>query len=272
MDRHGGRPEVIIDDVIRTDEGMHPRPAPEVGPRPVLVVEDEPAVLQLLTRTLGFAGFTVHGASSTQEALEVAAGSRAVVAVLDVMLPDGSGFDLAHVLREGRPGMGVLFLTARDSLEDRLTGFAFGADDYLVKPFSVAEVVARVSALHRRVSLAQPGVGPEPAAQRSAQQDVLAVGDVVMDEALFSVTRAGRPLDLSPTEYKLLRYLMVNADVVVSKEQIVDSVWRYNYVGDVGVVEKFVSQLRRKLGGPPDSFIRTVRGFGYTVRSASEDA
>ncbi|MDP9830261.1 response regulator transcription factor [Kineosporia succinea] len=237
--------------------------------RSVLVVEDEPSVLELLTRTLSFAGFTVHGASNVQTAREVAARTPTAVAVLDVMLPDGSGLDLAHELREENAGVGVLFLTARDSLEDRLTGFAFGADDYLVKPFSVAEVVARVIALHRRVSLAAPPAGsrPEPAAE-----NVLVVDDVVMDEALYTVTRAGRPLDLSPTEYKLLRYLMVNVDVVVSKEQIVDSVWRYNYVGDVGVVEKFVSQLRRKLGGPSGSFIRTVRGFGYTVRSVPGDA
>jgi two-component system, OmpR family, response regulator len=229
---------------------------------PVLVVEDEPPLRELVTRTLGFAGFRVLPAGSLAEARE-AGGQPVAVAVLDVNLPDGSGFDLAQELRTAHPGIGVLFLTARDSLEDRLTGFAFGADDYLTKPFSVAELVARVSALHRRVASAPEAAPAEP--QPASRAHAIVVGDVVLDDSSYVVTRGGETLDLSPTEFKLLRYLMQNVDVVVSKEQIIGQVWNYDFVGDVGVVEKFVSQLRRKLG--PDEFIATVRGFGYTVRS-----
>lgn len=260
----------IIDDVIRSDEDVQPH-LPRERERTVLVVEDEHAVLQLITRTLGFAGFEVQSATNVAEARALASQHKATVAVLDVTLPDGSGFDLAHTLRAECETIGLLFLTARDSLDDRLTGFALGADDYLTKPFSVAELVARVTALQRRVTaggLVEPP--SDPVVVSSARQ--LTVGDVTLDETLYSATRGEETLDLSPTEFKLLRYLMVNVDVVVSKEQIIEQVWRYDYVGDVGVVEKFVSQLRRKLGGPADSFIQTIRGFGYTVRSADGDA
>lgn len=236
-------------------------------PGTVLVVEDEPALRELVTRTLGFAGFETASAPDAATAQLVAAGAgRVGVAVLDVMLPDGSGFNLAQTLRAAHPGIGVLFLTARDSLEDRLTGFAFGADDYLNKPFSVAELVARVSALRRRVRAS----GPDPDTSERTERPgglVLAVGDVTLDDGAHVVTRDGVDLDLSPTEFKLLRYLMQNADLVVSKEQIIGQVWHYDYVGDVGVVEKFVSQLRRKLDTSDTSYIHTVRGFGYMVRS-----
>jgi two-component system, OmpR family, response regulator len=233
-------------------------------------VEDEPALRELISRTVGFAGFQVLSAGSVEAGREAAAGGGVAVAVLDVMLPDGSGFDLAQTLRAEHPGLGVLFLTARDSLEDRLTGFAFGADDYLTKPFSVAELVARVTALHRRVVTAgvDADAGTSPAA--AARSKALVVGDVRLDESSYTVTRAGERLELSPTEFKLLRYLMQNVDVVVSKEQIIAQVWQYDFVGDVGVVEKFVSQLRRKLDVAGGAFIHTVRGFGYTVRSAGE--
>jgi two-component system, OmpR family, response regulator len=261
------------DDVISAEETREQQAGTN---RPVLVVEDEPALRELVGRTLGFAGFQVVAVPSVTEARQAAADSGIAVAVLDVMLPDGSGFDLAQGLRADHPGLGVLFLTARDSLEDRLTGFAFGADDYLTKPFSVAELVARVTALHRRVSAAAAEAEPEEddsvAPSPSGRSRAMVVGDVRLDESSYTVTRAGQQLELSPTEFKLLRYLMQNVDVVVSKEQIIAQVWNYDFVGDVGVVEKFVSQLRRKLGAGGEGFIRTVRGFGYTVRTPGKDA
>ncbi|GAB7040165.1 MULTISPECIES: response regulator transcription factor [Catenuloplanes] len=232
-------------------------------------MEDEPALRELVSRTLGFAGLPVLSVSTVQAAIDAVADTAVAVAVLDVMLPDGSGLDLAQRLRAERSAIGVLFLTARDSLEDRLTGFAFGADDYLTKPFSVAELIARVTALHRRVLAGTEGRVREDA---QAASGTMTVGDVTLDESTYAVTRAGRPLELSPTEFKLLRYLMSNADVVVSKDQIVAQVWQYDFAGDSGVVEKFISQLRRKLDATGDSFIRTVRGFGYTVRTGEPGA
>ncbi|MEO6090148.1 MAG: response regulator transcription factor [Umezawaea sp.] len=252
--------------------------AVEARVRPVLVVEDEPGLRELITRTLSFAGFRVLAAADLAGARQHVESGDVAVGVLDVMLPDGSGFDLAQDMRSSRPGVGILFLTARDTLEDRLTGFALGADDYLTKPFAVAELAARVGALHRRVVTAVPVAGPEPEVvaapasvtqtgpepSRQASPATHVVADVELDDAAHTVTRAGQRLDLSPTEYKLLRYLMQNADMVVSRQQIVAQVWNYDHIGDVGVVEKFISQLRRKLGA---SSIETVRGFGYTMRS-----
>ncbi|HEY0952047.1 response regulator transcription factor [Nocardioides sp.] len=220
----------------------------------VLVVDDEPAILELVGRTLRVAGLEVATAARVSEAVEVAASFEPELAVLDVMLPDGSGLDLCHRLRSVDAAVGIVFLTARDGVDDRLNGFALGGDDYVTKPFSVAELVARVNAvLRRRVA--------------GAPADRLVVADLELDDRGHEVTRAGVLVELSPTEYRLLRYLMLNAGQVLSKEQILAQVWQYEYAGDVGVVEKFVSQLRRKVDAAGPSLIDTVRGFGYVLRA-----
>lgn len=219
----------------------------------MLVVDDEPPLAELLRRTLSVAGFTARTAGSRTEALAVAAELEPEVALLDVMLPDGSGFELCHELRTGRPGLAVLFLTARDGLEDRLTGLNLGGDDYVAKPFSVAEVVARINAVLRRSERQ-----PDP---------LLVVADLVLDESAHRVERAGVAVELSPTEYRLLRLLMSQTGRVISKEHILAQVWQYEFAGDVGAVEKFVSQLRRKVDRTGEPLLHTVRGFGYVLRA-----
>lgn len=221
----------------------------------ILVVEDETAIRDLVARTLRLSGFVVRTASSYTAAVGVVEEYRPELAILDVVLPDGSGLDLCQALRTYDEDVRVVFLTARDSVPDRLNGFALGGDDYVTKPFSVAELVARVNAVLRRNGSRDDGAA-------------LAAGDLVMRDDAHEVSRGGRVLNLSPTEYRLLRYLLVNQGRVVSKEQILGHVWQYDYFGDATVVEKFISQLRRKVdtdGEPP--LIRTVRGFGYLLRA-----
>ncbi len=222
----------------------------------VLVVDDDPGLRELLRSALRFAGFDVEAVGDVPAAL-AAIGTRTPDAiVLDVMLPGTDGFDLLHLLRAQGVDVPVMFLTARDELDDRVRGLRMGGDDYLTKPFSVVEVAARLEALLRRARRVPPSV-PE---------GVLRCGDLEMDEARHVVTRGGRPVELSPTEFRLLRYLLANTGRVVSKAQILDHVWQYDFGGDTGVVERFVSNLRRKIdfGGP--SMVHTVRGFGYSLR------
>lgn len=220
----------------------------------ILVVEDEEAIRELLARTLRLSGFTVRTAASYRAALAVMDEFSPELAILDVLLPDGSGLDLCQALRGHDPDVAVVFVTARDTVPDRLNGFALGGDDYVTKPFSVAELVARVNAVLRR---REPASGGEAA---------LAAADLVMRDDAHEVTRGGRALELSPTEYRLLRYLLRNQGRVLSKEQILGQVWQHDYFGDAGVVEKFISQLRRKVDDGADPLIHTVRGFGYVLR------
>lgn len=225
------------------------------APADVLVVEDEPALLHLVRRTLEVSGFTVRGAGTAAAAVAAAREHAPDLAVVDVMLPDGSGLDLMHRLRDLSEDLPVVLLTARDGVEDRLTGFAVGADDYVTKPFAVAELVARVNAVLRRSA---PD-GPVP--------EVLVVADLRLDDAAHIVTRGGRTVDLSPTEYRLLRHLMTHAGRVLSRSELLDHVWDYPDTAGAAVVEKFVSQLRRKVdtdGHPP--LVHTVRGFRYVLR------
>lgn len=220
----------------------------------MLVVDDEPPLADLLDRTLRVAGFQVRTAGDCRTALAVAAEDAPELAILDVMLPDGSGFELCHRLREANPDLAVVFLTARDALEDRLTGLNLGGDDYITKPFSVAEVVARVNAVLRRLGDDSSAAG-------------LRVSDLELDDDSHTVTRAGDIIDLSPTEFKLLRFLLENAGRVLSKQQILAHVWEYDFAGDPAVVEKFVSQLRRKVDADRPPLLHTVRGFGYVLRT-----
>ncbi|WP_282104949.1 MULTISPECIES: response regulator transcription factor [unclassified Crossiella] len=222
----------------------------------VLVVDDEPYITELLATTLRLAGYDVLTAGSGAEAVRAAESGNPELLILDIMLPDTDGFELCRRLRLDRPRLPVVFLTARDSTEDKVRGLTLGGDDYVTKPFSVAEVLARVQAVLRRTR----GGQEESAALRC--------GELVLDEEAHEVHRAGRQLELSPTEYKLLRYLLVNAGRVVSKAQILDHVWQYDFGGDAAVVEKFISRLRHKVDAEGSPLIHTVRGFGYTLRPA----
>jgi two-component system OmpR family response regulator len=216
----------------------------------LLVVDDEPGITEMLATTLGLAGYQVRTAATGRDALRLVTAEPPNLVILDVMLPDVNGFEVCRRVSEQPGAPPVLLLTARDSVLDKVTGLTTGADDYLTKPFSIPEVLARVQVLLRRVS-------------RRADP-VLSVGGVVMDEATRQVTRDGRLVELSPTEYRLLRYLMVNAGRVVSKSQVLEHVWRHDF-GD-GVVEKVVSRLRQKLDAAGAPLIHTVRGFGYSLR------
>lgn len=226
-------------------------------PARILVVEDEASLRAVTVRALEFAGFSVTGAASAAEARGAAAEGAFDLALLDVMLPDGSGLELATELRSDVDGMPIIFVTARDSIDDRLAGFALGGDDYVTKPFSVAELIARVSAVLRRTE---------------DQQDsqALQVGDLALSTATHEVRRGAREIDLSPTEFRLLHLLMRHRNQVLTKDQILTQVWGYD-VGDTGLVEKFVSQLRKKVDDADEPLIHTVRGFGYALRQPRSD-
>jgi len=222
----------------------------------LLVVEDEPNILELLSASLRLAGFEVATATGGFQALQAAQRHRPDLVVLDVMLPDLDGFDVARRLRSGGTRTPVLFLTARDATEDKVTGLTIGGDDYVTKPFSLEEVLARIRAVLRR---AHAGV-PPPATVR------LRVADLELDEESHEVWRAGSRIQLSPTEFKLLRYLMHNVGRVLSKGQILDHVWNYDFQGDGSIVESYVSYLRRKVDTVEPRLIHTIRSVGYVLR------
>jgi two-component system OmpR family response regulator len=223
----------------------------------VLVVDDEPNISALLSATLRLIDFDVRAAGGGNEALLAAAEFDPDLVVLDVMLPDLDGFQVAQRLRAaGRP-VPVLFLTARDAVEDRISGLTVGGDDYVTKPFSLEEVVLRIRAILRRTH-----AEPSPA----ADDGVLRYADLEMDEDAHEVRRGGKLVELSPTEFKLLRYLLTNAGRVVSKAQILDRVWSYDFGGEGRIVESYVYYLRRKIDKVAPPLIHTVRGVGYSLR------
>ena len=224
------------------------------------MVDDDPGIRDLLVSALGFAGFQVSAVEDVAEALKVISAGEVDALVLDVMLPQVDGFDLVQLLRAKGDDLPVLLLTARDAVEDRVRGLRLGADDYVIKPFSVVEVVARLEALLRRSRPGAPAGEPD--------DGTLRVADLELNEAVHSVTRAGVGVQLSPTEFRLLHYLLLNAGRVVSKTQILQHVWQYDFGGDAGVVERFVSNLRRKLDDGHQPLIHTVRGFGYSIRAS----
>ncbi|WP_433498210.1 response regulator transcription factor [Sphaerimonospora sp. CA-214678] len=219
----------------------------------LLVVDDEPNILELLTASLRFAGFDVVTASTGAEAMLAAERDRPDLIVLDVMLPDMDGLAVADRLRGAGPRIPVVFLTARDATEDKIAGLN-KADDYVTKPFSLEEVIARIHAVLRRTR------GEEGPSR-------LEVADLEMNEDTRQVWRAGRPVRLSPTEFKLLHYFMVNQGRVLSKAQILDHVWHYDFGGDANVVESYVSYLRRKIDRIEPKLIHTIRGVGYVLRA-----
>jgi two-component system OmpR family response regulator len=232
---------------------MPAQTAPEAR---LLVVEDEPNIRELLSTSLRFAGFEVHTAGDGASALKLAESARPDLLVLDVMLPDMDGFAVTRRLRDQGRRMPVVFLTARDDTADKVTGLTVGGDDYVTKPFSLEEVVARIRAVLRRTG--------GPVGDDSA---TLQFADLEMDEDSHEVRRGGRLVDLSPTEFKLLRYLMLNPNRVLSKAQILDHVWDYDFRGESGIVESYISYLRRKIDADSDEpLIHTRRGVGYVLR------
>ncbi len=225
----------------------------------LLVVDDEPNIRELLAASLRFAGFEVDTAADGQQAVRKALDGGPDLVVLDVMLPDLDGFTVTRRLREQGRHMPVLFLTARDDTSDKVAGLTVGGDDYVTKPFSLDEVIARIRAVLRRAR----------ATAATTESSVLQVGDLELDEDAHEVRRAGRPIELSPTEFTLLRYLMLNAGRVLSKAQILDHVWAYNWGGDGAIVESYISYLRRKVDAPfeGEPLIHTKRGVGYVLRA-----
>jgi two-component system OmpR family response regulator len=220
----------------------------------LLVVDDEPTILELLSGSLRFAGFDVVTAASGVEALRVSAAVRPDLILLDVMMPDGDGFEVIRRIRAGGTRVPVIFLTARGAVPERVTGLALGADDYVTKPFSLEEVLARIRAVLRRSD------------GEAAADSRLVVADLELDEDSHEVWRGGEVITLTPTEFKVLRYLMVNAGRVLSKGQILDQVWDYSFNGDSNVVESCVSYLRRKIDRCEPRLIHTIRSMGYILR------
>ena len=224
-------------------------------PRPrLLVVDDEPNIVELLSASLRYAGFEVQTASSGEQALEVARRYRPDMLVLDVMMPGIDGFGVLRRLRGDGERVPVLFLTARDGTEDTVTGLTLGGDDYVTKPFSLEELTARIRAVLRRTT-----AGDEEPSR-------LVFADLELDEETHEVYRAGQRVQLSPTEFKLLRYLMLNANRVLSKAQILDHVWKYDFRGDDSIVESYISYLRRKVDTTEPRLLHTLRGVGYSLR------
>jgi two-component system OmpR family response regulator len=225
----------------------------------LLVVDDEPNIVELLSTSLRFAGFAVATAVTGNDAVKAVERHKPDLVLLDVMLPDVDGFVVLRRLREGRDRLPVLFLTARDANDDKVTGLTLGGDDYVTKPFSLEEVVARIRAVLRRTRASD---GDRPAR--------LSVADLDLDEESHEVWRGDREIQLSPTEFNLLRYLMVNTGRVLSKSQILDHVWSYDFDGDANIVESYISYLRRKLDDGREPLIHTVRGVGYVLRPPRE--
>jgi two-component system, OmpR family, response regulator len=221
----------------------------------ILVVDDEPNIVDVITMALRYHGFDVATAANGSEALSQVTAYRPHLMVLDVMLPDTDGFAVAERLGAQRAGVPIIFLTARDSTEDKIRGLTTGGDDYVTKPFSLEELVARIRTVLRRTGAAEP---------ESAR---LTFEDLELDEDTMEVTRAGEPIELTATEYRLLRYLMLNPRRVMTRAQLLDHVWDYDFGGDGRVLETYISYLRKKLdaAGPP--LIQTVRGVGYALRA-----
>jgi two-component system, OmpR family, response regulator len=223
----------------------------------VLVVDDEEHITELLAMGLGYNGFEVERQASGRGALAAIEGRRPDLVVLDVMLPDLDGFEVARRLRRAEGAathVPIIFLTAKDTTQDKVEGLRLGSDDYVTKPFSIEELIERVKAVLRRSSGAGPG------------DRKLAYADLELDEDTRDVWRNGRLVELTPTEYKLLRYLLQNARRVLTREQILQAVWDYDFAGNASVLETYISYLRQKVDvdGPP--LIHTVRGVGYSLR------
>lgn len=225
-------------------------------PTRILVVDDEPAIRELVQTVLRYEGFAVMGADCGRAALAQVEEFLPHLIVLDVMMPDLDGFVVQQRLADAGHQIPVIFLTAKDAVEDRVRGLTMGADDFIMKPFSVEEFVARV-----RVALRRTGAHHD--------ESTIEVEDLELDEMSYEVRRRGGLIELTPTEFKLLRYLMRNQQRVLTKAQILDHVWQYDFNGDTSIVETYISYLRRKIDRGEPTLIRTVRGIGYTMRPAT---
>jgi two-component system, OmpR family, response regulator len=236
--------------------GAHAGAMDEPTPARILVIDDEPYIVEMLTMSLRYVGYEVAGAQSGEEGIALAKRFRPDLVVLDVMLPDIVGYDVLLRLRKDSDAP-VLFLTARDSVEDRIHGLTHGADDYVTKPFSLEEVVARIGVILRR---------SKAGSAQTVEPELLRYGDVAMDEDGHEVWRQDQLISLSPTEFALLRFLLRNAGRVMSRGQILEHVWHYDFNGDASVVDSYIRYLRRKIDALDPPLIETVRGVGYTLR------
>jgi two-component system OmpR family response regulator len=224
------------------------------GPR-ILVVDDEPNIRDLLATSLRFAGFAVRTVGNGAAAISAVIEEEPDLIILDVMLPDINGFGVTKRLRASGYTSPILFLTAKDDTEDKITGLTVGGDDYVTKPFSLDEIVARIRAILRRT-------------MQEDDDAIIRTGEISMDQDTHEVHVNGNSVELSPTEFKLLRYMMLNPNRVLSKAQILDHVWEYDFNGDAGIVESYISYLRRKIDAHTDEpMIQTKRGFGYMLKT-----
>ncbi|KTR37985.1 MULTISPECIES: response regulator transcription factor [Curtobacterium] len=225
------------------------------GPK-ILIVDDEPNIRDLLTTSLRFAGFAVRAVGNGAQAISAVLEEEPDLIILDVMLPDMNGFGVTKRLRSSGYTSPILFLTAKDDTEDKITGLTVGGDDYVTKPFSLDEIVARIKAILRRT-------------MNDEEDAIIRAGELTMDQDTHEVTIGDAQIELSPTEFKLLRYLMLNPNRVLSKAQILDHVWEYDFNGDAGIVESYISYLRRKLDQySSEPIIQTKRGFGYMLKAS----
>ncbi|WP_394275642.1 response regulator transcription factor [Luteococcus sp.] len=231
---------------------------PDGSPIRVLTVDDEKSLTELLSMAMRYEGWQVSTAGSGTEAVKVAREVRPDAIVLDMMLPDFDGLEVMRRIRTGQPDVPVIFLTAKDAVADRIGGLTAGGDDYVTKPFSLEEVIARLRALLRRSGATAP-----------VNDSMLVVGDLTLDEDSHEVTRGGDQITLTATEFELLRYLMRNPKRVLSKAQILDRVWNYDFGGQANVVELYISYLRKKIDHDREPMIHTMRGAGYVLRPAA---
>jgi len=227
------------------------------NPINVLVVDDEAVLAEMVSMALRYEGWNIATAGDGAAALDSARSQRPDVVVLDVMLPDMSGLDVLRKLREENPQLPVLLLTAKDAVEDRIAGLTAGGDDYVTKPFSLEEVVLRLRALLRRTGVTSEDSGAQ-----------LIVGDLVLNEDSHEVSRGGEPITLTSTEFELLRFMMRNSKRVLSKAQILDRVWSYDFGGRSNIVELYISYLRKKIDSGREPMIHTLRGAGYVLKPA----
>jgi two-component system OmpR family response regulator len=220
----------------------------------VLVVDDEPNIVDVISMALRFEGFAVDSAGTGADAIAAVGAHKPAVIVLDVMLPDIDGFEVARRMAGARTGVPIIFLTARDATEDVVHGLTLGGDDYMTKPFSLEELVARIRTVLRRSGIVEP------------ESSKLVFGDLELDEDTREVSRGGRAIELTATEFRLLRYLMLNPKRVLTRAQLLDHVWQYDFGGDARVLETYISYLRKKVDVEKPALIHTVRGVGYALR------